>query len=991
MKKFLYLSSAAVIALASCSDDLGFKTQETPQVEGKYTIYANYAEMANGEEGTRTSLNSAGQYQWDEGDAIGVFNAGGDGTTNAMFRYSGTGNAFKGDVDIFSNGGNVYAYYPFNAQASITGTNSVLSGLYISQNQNFNYYPDFSMGCFAQGAAPAVASGTVTEDGLTLSFEPIASYLVVPVVGNISENIQNFELEITNSSSTVNSGNNPVLWGNITVNMSQFDNPFVGFQDANAPTGGDNTLKLNAGSKFYLDSENIQYLWFVVPANTPLSGMTFSLTANYQYADRQGNLHDASSTVTRTLSSSFTTERNKFYGVASDANGTPFFFTGDEDTFVIQTQQQFLEYAWIATNGVTMAQTYYDNAQSGIGNGQAMSAPYEIYSSFSSMINSSNELKPALIAKDITFSQSALSQFLKGVTNTTNLPAYLASIYGQFLTQGNIPTIGSNAGSVYSIDGNGNTLSNLTVKGNGMFAPVGSTDSYVGNVTLSNITVDESGLTTGANVGTTANGKINYAFGFTQTSYIIYDDVTVASNCKVTLPRAFSDANTMTWGVFDVLTTSDLGGGNKNVNNETSNDLAVQLQVNSNFNFTQTTPYVTVDDFGSIILKGEGFVLTVANNNTAASAATTVMNAINLNGYDGYSVVTRNATSQGVANQGSINTSFWTGTTYTSQNNNGGTMTAELLFNAVNTSGSQTLVLNANLDLMNKNWYATTTDALTVNFAANYTISNVYIDGTSGEVNSNGYVHWMYPDSNSSQANLTLFGEEAIVSNTVNNAYLTINNITIESSNVSTKWYGSTTNGTTTQFFANRNYVAALAGKGTAQNVRVQNMVVNADDAQYGVVGGLFAYLESTGSSYKPANNCTVSMDVTGGVNGGYLAGFLDVELASEGTYTITNGVTATGDAFGDWNFEVTPPSSTNAASAVTLVLSGFSSSLLQNFMPVLPENGQYPNNLGYTVYVQNSNNSRPSVQFIYKLTRSQYLNPSTGQQDYEYQYTLQN
>lgn len=885
MKKFLYLASGAALALASCSDDLGFKNNESPVIEGKSKITATYQ---IGDETTRTSMGVSGNslvYKWNLGDNIGVFGLDGDVVNNAMFVYpyeaASTTGTLIGQVDIIP--GNYYlGYYPYAAESPYNASDSELT-MTISQVQNYNTKgvasnpgtDKLADGSFSNGAAPAVTLAQADENGeLSFSFQPLASYLILPVAGELTENVTKFELTVTNQ----------VLYGNLTVNVGEafLANPSsVSYEIDESQKG--NPIQLTVSGEG-LDISEITNLWFVIPSTLQLAGNTLTLTA-YNGDEKLGE-------VSKLYADDWTWPnlgtqeigRNKAMRIWAGPNNTPFYLSSFEG-YTIRTEAQFLEYASLVTKGLPASVEAYNSlAVKSYSDLPNMLNKSIIIDSSDGSISGAAYVKPALIANDLTFDANTISEIMQylGIGDPNQLSkkgTYYSTVYGSYLFSDNhsIPTIGG-SDNAYSIQGTMKekdvtsqdcaTISGLYIEGNGLFANSNPKwRSYVINLNIADVTVDASVV---------ENMTEGTASTFLTIGSMGYNGVSVESSCKLIANEASvveeEDGETVTVeGLFgDVDTTWFTPEYNKiiNVTNGIENlPYAVTLNViEAGFVFSEEKT-IGLYDFTNIVLRSNGYALTVENGFDDAQY---LVNNVQKGEFN-YSIL------------GDVNpeteqpsTSYWTGTKYSFSDNHSGfkypaEIVAALVQEPTKNNGNYALDLNLNLmgtytgvnpetgepvENTHMRWYTggnnySYTSASKDNSCS---ISNIWIDGTNdGETYQKDVV---------GAYTLTLFGRN----NKVNN--ITVNDITI--SPVSKNAPNGILMGAIT--------VWAQAG---SSNITVNNMTVESADV-IGfdeAMGGIFWGVKGDVLSGKNAiTKISIPQDVKGqnGKNAiGYLAGEL--------------------------------------------------------------------------------------------------------------------
>ena len=923
MKKFLFLASGAALALASCSDDLGLKT-ESPKVEGKSTIVASYP-MNDGEE-TRTTLGNNGSsfyYEWSKNDQIGVFNyalesnAGSleavDDITNAVFTFSesqGTSQGkFVGDTDIL-DGGSYVAYYPWYGGATLNNGDLTVSIL-PTQNFNFQAYnnnegwnDNIPNGCFSTNVAPAIAWGTaVGADNLSLQFYGVASYLVLPLAGYSKDNVTEISLQVTQPGGA----GYQALTGAISIDMQEFmANPAQANPGLVNTTADDtnNKITLNVGSKgLALDPVQPVNLWFVVPADLNLEGSTIELTVE-------------GVTLTRTFTTNNVNKqvmgRNQVRWIWA-ANDTPFIYN-EGDSYLITNQYQFLEYAYLVSNPASEVYDAWNALQN------------KYYSDLENMCTISGGaitfVKPALIVGDINFNASEVGNYIKGSLpfGSNVLEGYYQSVFGDYAENDYITPIGGLYSTTFSGMNNA-TLNGLNVMGTSVFGWANGTVN-LSDLTFTNVTVDSSKI----GDKTSKNPTYYYFLSNTYSANVVCDNVTIGSGCEV---KVNPQVQKPVVAVLNNAWATSFDG--EAIENES--DIAAYantFHANSNFSFPGEG--VAVTDFNAYDITTEGVVLTVSSSTMAG---------------DLISAVGTPAQAYSVVDNASAPTSYWTGTAYPSQTLG----YAENLASAVAQTSATPITLNKNIDLMNTAWVATNPQTVNVTLSKNVTISNVKINGSNGKTGA-AAVTTNY---------LTLLGAgSSVVSSGTNNFSLTLSNINI----------------TNTPSTANQNYVAALSAwpystNNAVKNVIVNGMTVNATSASYSGVGGLFAAISADPLQVKLIQNCQVSnFTFSGGtsnVKAGYLAGNLNF-TASNDTYTLTNPVTNSSayPAIATYTFQIAPTTGDDKSTTVNLV--DFDTAFASNFVPTMASGYTGSSNSGYTVFVVNG-----SQKYIYK-----YINTST-------------
>lgn len=794
MKKFLFLASATTLLLGSCADDLSLRNPN--MVEGKSKIYATFN---YGEPSTRLGYDSSdNSYVWQTGDAMGVFGTAGSYVSNAMFTFvEGSGNGFTGQVELPV--GSYYAYYPY---AQGTPFNQTAFEMSIEPIQTFNSIDcqQFTIptesnananGSFAQGEAPAIATGSIAagdeENQLTLAFSPQAAYIVIPATGYGTVN--SARLTMTKAGTEEGTTQYQQLNGTITVNFNEPNaTPELTLSQnmGSGSTEGIYTVQegetidfnsnpeyqitLNCGKGVKLDLTNPVNFWFIVPAGIELQGWNVNLTFN----PGDENLE---ATDTRQLSSTYASAngglitRNEVRQiwknvVAEPFSVTPYYYNPTNSTF-INDPYMFLEYANLVTNG---------NQKSFVTNWNALTAEEQEKSYLRLMLSSKaftvaengsvtlNEglagnldeyLCKGLVSETLELAPSTINVGTPGTEYfPSNVPAYFS--YLEDYTKGEMGPIGG-AVTYYLSAMEGASLDNLTIAGNGIFAGNNNNEAVanISDLTLNNAVLNAQG------VAVPSNG-----YGY----YLLCQQPKINSNkptvvlSGITVTGESTAINQTTEGeyptaLFDAISAQYLNGNNNPlfVVNETSLNFANYLNVNQGMDFNKYVdedgePVLAPTSFGTIntTLK-DGNKITVLNENDAIY----VIDTINKNdNHKGYSVYAPDANN--------VLTSYWTGGAFATA----APGSAELLAYYAQTPslvGNQSFNMTNNLNLMgnysatingkeiegNNYWFATASnnDALkksvTISGTAEYyKISNIYIATTTdgeNQMNSSDY------------------------------------------------------------------------------------------------------------------------------------------------------------------------------------------------------------------------------------------------------------
>ena len=688
MKKLLFFASAIAL-LASCSKDLT-EDLAPAKVSGKSTVFATYD---SGDDATRTVAtpnNTSYKFTWEDGDALGVFNAVEKDEANAVFSYKGATSTdageFAGDLEFLADG-NYVGYYPYADGRAIDENGNITLSISKKQNYRFNA-PDTNAGSFAKNVAPAVAYGKATEDNkLDLTFYPVAAYVCVPIQG--FGTIKSLDLEIENAK----------LTGTFTTTIEsvaaateakeiEFD--YSGL-DAN------DRITLNCGSGVMLDPETPTYFWFVVPAGVEIKNISLYV-----------NEEDEAS-LTRKIEAGYTTKINTPVVLGQDTNVA--FNWVEGDAYIISNNIEFLMYAYAATNGVETDTPARMKAEDGT-------------------------LRPAVIVKDIEFDGNDVNEW---VTNAEDA-AFMKTVLNAYNADHSIPTIGKDDVE-FKISGNVNkeaaTITGLTVKGTAMFhdGEAGKKKNVVENMTFVGCTVDATGLKSDAFF--LAN-RVN--------NYTTFEGVTVGEGCDVLIDA--DNGKTPAVACKKAVVGKAYSNNLSEIENATeltdANRLYLLDQSNASPKVVSLEDCEITYNLLTVHNVSEGLIINVAAEDVEATMAK--FDQTDSNAAKWYSVVSgyKAATAKTKA---SIDCSYWTGLIATEVNDDV-FFTAEELAKAVQ-AGSDTYTFTNNIDLMGGvelnegltsgnstgfNWGAVLptaeTTGLTLKVADDdeFTVSNIYVE-----------------------------------------------------------------------------------------------------------------------------------------------------------------------------------------------------------------------------------------------------------------------
>lgn len=367
MKKLLFFASAAALLLGACSQDM---TEDlavaAPSVAGDDIIIAAQETDA----ATRSHLNENRKFDWDSGDALGVFAAQTGNAVNAYFGYQGKNEKneayFKGDlksIKVTANENDEYeymAYYPWRSGTTLA--NGTLT-FEIPKTQYYNHVNADGYGSFAPGTVPAVAKTSISKDAdksevtLDFTFQPVVSYIGVPIKGNGT--VESVKLQFKKNGP--GPGNSIYkFFGTVAVDMFH-GTPIAPEVSEDAPEDAEPTepaepvydtfftitnttentdITLDCGDGVSL-SMTEKWFVFVVPANMEITAKsTFVITVKGSTGTTQ--------TYEYTPGINDTTGRNAYVRLSRN---NPFVFD-EENRYLVETPAQFMEYAYVATKGV---------------------------------------------------------------------------------------------------------------------------------------------------------------------------------------------------------------------------------------------------------------------------------------------------------------------------------------------------------------------------------------------------------------------------------------------------------------------------------------------------------------------------------------------------------------------------------------------------------------------------------------------------------------
>lgn len=657
MKKIFLFASAAALLLGACSQDLTEDLEvAAPSVAGEDTIVATLASDSE----TRTHLGSNGTYAWDDNaDALGVFAATPGNAVNAYFGYAGKNDdnktIFKGNLSSIK-GGDFMAYYPWSAGTKISDAGTLT--FEIPATQYYNHNATEGYGSFAPGVVPMVAKNEETiattdkGDTLQLTFDALASYIAVPFRG------EGVIETVTLEKVTVNGNSGPKITGSVTVDLFKADSlKIVNYKNETTTDEESGTSKtervpvyddtfftvtpnitgdkitLDCGDGVRLDPNTKKYFVFVVPPYIPFEvGHTLRFvvngTATYEYKFKSIN----------------TTGRNKLMPLTSE----DYVYDGS-GRYRIEKPEQFVEYAYAATNGQI--------------------AGHEM--------NSGAGLKNAVIVKPLNFKDYTYEGTYADVAkwyNETN--------------EGAISTIGGNL--VFSIEGEvaeGATISNLKVAGKtGMFVSATDRKDSVKNITFEDLEVEGDYVLTQTlyENSTKYEGVVfeNVPEGKAIVGRV-FDGVLKSIGESITYPEGTIFANTLV--AFDYKSI-----GFASVEPAAAAEGAEEAEEDNIYKPEYIVP-AKFTNFKNLEVHNQkpGVIFYVDYDSSSNSKyARELMSKVTINENGWYSVLDNKE-----------HYSYWTGTTAPSSNNGDDIYTAEeLVYDLKNATGEATITLNTDID-----------------------------------------------------------------------------------------------------------------------------------------------------------------------------------------------------------------------------------------------------------------------------------------------------
>ena len=782
--------------LGSCSKD---DTEIAPVNGDNEVIFT--AGMTIGDE-TRTGIavdpNDPQHtvYTWDFGDMVGVSVASGkivpfinlaaSGSATANFGYAEEDAAYVGE------GNAAYFVYPYNEDNVVTmsGRNAQVT---LSVPATQRYRND----SFAPMTAPAVAYTDSFKKGDGYTFKAVTSFIRVPLIGNGT--LKNLKMKIYNGADALKiAGSNTVTINSATPKLTA---DASNWSDEIAIDFGNGGLKLS-----YTDK---QYVVFVVPADLEIKANTkFTLTATLEGADV------SESVQTYSLAATWPQKTLPVNIMLTIGGGNGILF-GTDNMVMINNTEDFLKYA------------YEVNLEKGSADADYIS---------------DGKFKTAVLLNSLSFrNYDAGQKYSENAALGAERDVILEAALQAYMANGGFSSLKAGA----NIDGNGNTISYMTVNGNGIFA--GQPDALK-NLTLSAVTV---------NVPDEANpalfvGNINLAScsddlaikgGYLKN---VAKDATAAlihTAYLHTLPLA--DKVTISYPRVNESSGAPAYYASKLTLREDVKDAKGDLKAY----FNSATPR-----FGAIVVDGQD----VAIRNVSSACVRGLLDAIQYGGG-----------SKAISVIDSNGTSYWTGGVASAAPANGEVKTAEQLAYYVKNGGTATLA--ANIDLQGeqgKEWVLDNGSvALNITGNGKYTISNALV---KSQKVTDSYVAY------------------SLLGNVVNAKDIVVDGVTIDVDNVE---------GSTAQL-----YVGGIGYQGSANGVKVSNLTIDiAEDVKvstYNQIGGLI----SAPTAASEGNTVSdISININGNETAGPVGCLFGKAPASFNGNVLTLGEGATGAMIGAW------------------------------------------------------------------------------------------
>ena len=860
MKKILLFASAVAVLFSSCSTD---STQDAIGIEAKMgTITANAAYQ---QDGTRTYLDSEGNVVWSKGDALGVFAEGSSQVQFGLVKGEDTtSGTFAGNTNYLTEGEAVYAYYPYDRGAEISGTEVTFE---IAGNQT--YLPSENK-TFDAAMAPAFASVEKLEDkeNIIFDFKGAASYLAFPIVGNGT--LESLELSISGQ----------MLHGSASIDISIKDDEETEDVDetpAIVLTGDSNSIIVDCGG-IVLDPVKPVYVTFVVPVGVKLyNGITL-----------KAKVSGTDVTATRIIDSNkAVTKRNVISTINADKQGNAWTFSPAGYYAINATPKygleaadvaalDFITYAFFTQPEAEIGSEYYPSATDYVTLANIMGKEMtgDVDHDTAALFNedSAARTKAMIFAEEIDLAEFDVEAVYSalGIMETETALKPIIKVYKNALewykhNEYAIESLSFNAVEGYNAKKPA-VINGLTVLGNGVTAGAGLKDLKFTNSTvivdkgaagfvaaqsnnnINNVVLGAGNVLNVADVDTSVAGNyVGGIFGKHNAGIALGVKVeelpTIVTPTGTTFSLRPSEEETPS---MPMIYNTGKVFGQVYVGNSAEYALAISLD---DYKVT------SLDDMPAIfhVTANPGNVLDI----TAKNVDATINNVIAVNG---------DTETTGVASIVINGVSYWNGTTYA--NNNGKYFTAEELAYAMQNGGD--VVLTHNIDMQNKDIDLAYTASRLVNVSSAKDTVNSTNDNTV-------YHHFTIANvvANNTNDVVALFGENSNIAN------VTVSNVVL--------------NATSTNSVHKVKNVGGLAQKGTAQNVVVDGLTINLGKktADLANIGGVFATANVTNINNVEVTSFVVNHTAVEGVKvapaAGVVAGTLNVELGKE---PVTLGIT---------------------------------------------------------------------------------------------------
>ena len=764
--------------LGSCSkDDTDVAAVD---IKGKVAFSAS---MTIGESNTtRTHIgrdeNNALKYYWDDGDMIGASIVG---STEVVPFIAAKGGAEKVQFYVepedeqYLGEGPYYLAYPYDKNVSVEGSaTKPTMELTIPASQRYR------SNSFATMTAPAVGKIEKGEynPNAEVKLYAASSFIRVPVLG--AGELTKLKMQIKKSDNI----NYYALNGSVDVSLSDVTEAAIDLKDASV-SADNNYVEINFGQGgIDLSYTKADTLYFVVPANIDLSKSTLEFTATIDGKE--------ASVVTYELPEISTPynvlKRNEIQGIKAIELGV-------ENMVLVRSKEDFLKYVYSVNQGTASADPSYVN---------------------------NGKFKTAIILDALNYNRyDAGAAYAANAAKGDAKDELLEAALQEYMTNGGFAPIKAGA----NIDGNGNTISYMTVNGNGIFAGAAAS---LKNVIFSYITVNvPDGQKTSAafigklpslNANSTTVSNVKFVGGF------------LKNVAEGVVPAMVASANATTLPTADQITIPSYPRVNETTDNAyyaatlTVNGDVVANDPDKRAYFLSTTPRFAV-------IKGSkaGAVISKVS---AGKAVENIIAAVDPKSAQAFSVIDTRSTS------------YWTGLVAAA--GDGVVNTAEELAYYVKNGGTATLAANIDLqgiDLQGeqgKEWVLDNGNApLNITGNGKYTISNALV---KSQKVTEPYVAY------------------SLLGNVVNAKDIVVDGVTIDVDNVE---------GSTAQL-----YVGGIGYQGSANGVKVSNLTIDiAEDVKvsmYNEVGGLIS--APTAASEKNAVT-DLSINVNGNETVGLVGG----------------------------------------------------------------------------------------------------------------------